>query len=65
MKLAIGMVIGLFYVVISYIAYHNSAAGWAAGSPDVGFWWAVIGSLLAIAALAAFIGSWLHTRPRS
>lgn len=62
MKLAIGFLIGLFYVFISFLAYRQSAAGWDAGHADLGFWWAVIGSFLAIAALGALVGTWLHTR---
>lgn len=62
MKLAIGLLVGLVYVFISFLAYRNSAAGWNAGHADLGFWWAVIGTFLAIAALGALVGTWIHTR---
>lgn len=62
MKLALGWIVGLAYVFIAFLAYRNSASGWSAGHADLGFWWAVIGSFLAIAALAALVGSWLHSR---
>lgn len=62
MKLATGLLVGLFYGFITFLAYRQSAAGWDAGHPDLGFWWAVIGGFLGIAALAAVIGTWLHVR---
>lgn len=62
MKLAIGILIGLFYLFISFQAYRRSAAGWDAGHADLGVWWGVIAGLLAIAALGALVGTWLHTR---
>lgn len=62
MKLAIGLLVGVFYLGISFLAYRQSAGGWDAGHSDLGFWWAVIAAFLAIAALTALIGSWIHTR---
>jgi len=64
MKLVAGILIGLFYLYIAFQAYVRSAAGWDTGQSDIGFWWAVIGGFLAIAGLAALIGSWIHTRPQ-
>lgn len=62
MKLAIGIHIGLFYFFLAFLAYQESAQGWAAGHSDLGFWWAVITALLGIAGLGAAIGSWRHIR---
>lgn len=63
MKLIIGVIFGVFYAVLAGLAFKTSRAGWAGGHPDLGFWWAVIGTLLSIAGLGALIGTWLHTRP--
>jgi hypothetical protein len=60
----IGMTIGVAWLGLAFGAYTKSAAGWAEGHPDLGFWWAVIAALLAIAGLGALIGTWIHTRPR-
>jgi uncharacterized protein YneF (UPF0154 family) len=62
MKLVVGILIGLLYLFISSRALQESSAGWNAGNSDLGFWWAVIASLLAIAGLGAIIGTWIHTR---
>lgn len=63
MKRTIGVVIGLILLVIAGTALHRALDGWAAGFPDVGFWWTVIAALLAAAALGAIIGTVIHTRP--
>jgi hypothetical protein len=63
MKLIVGVVIGAFYLGLSALAFRVSSSGWAAGHSDLGFWWAVIATLLAIAGLGAMVGSWIHTRP--
>jgi len=62
MKLVAGMAVGLFYFVIAFGSYRRAAEGWAEGHGDLGFWWAVIGSFLAIAALVAVVGTWRHVR---
>ncbi len=64
MKLAIGIVIGVLYLVLAALAYLRSAGGWEAGHPDIGFWWIVIGTFLLIAGGAAGVGTWIHTRRR-
>jgi hypothetical protein len=64
MKRIIGMTIGVVWLGFTYGAFRNSSAGWAAGHADLGFWWAVIGAFLGIAALGAIIGTWIHTQPR-
>lgn len=62
MKLAAGMLIGLFYLFIAWGAYRRSAAGWEQGHSDLGFWWAVIAAFLAISGGSAVVGTWIHTR---
>jgi len=56
-----GFLVGALWVVMALGAFRRSMAGWAADQTDIGFWWAVIGSFLAIAATGAFVGTWLHT----
>lgn len=63
MKLFIGLFLGVFYVVLVTLAFGQSSAGLQAGNSDLGFWWAVIGTLLAVAGTGAVVGTWLHTRP--
>ena len=65
MKRVIGIFIGIFYTSLAGLAWRHSMGGWSAGQSDIGFWWAVIGGLLGIAALGALIGSWIHTRSSS
>jgi len=63
MKFLIGVVIGIGYAVLVTLAFVTSTVAWQAGNADLGFWWAVVGSILAIAGSGAVIGSWIHTRP--
>jgi len=63
MKLIIGIIITVLYAVLSGLAFTASNGGWAEGHSDLGFWWAVIGTLLGIAGLGALFGTWSHTRP--
>jgi hypothetical protein len=58
-----GFLVGIVWLVFASVAFRNSAAGWSADASDIGFWWAVIGVFLAIAAGGALLGTWLHTRP--
>jgi hypothetical protein len=62
MKRIIGIVIGVFYAVLSGLAFTSSTGNWSAGNSDLGLWWAVIGTLLGVAGLGAFLGTWFHTR---
>jgi hypothetical protein len=62
MKLIIGVLIAAAYAVLSGLAFRASQGGWAQGQSDLGFWWAVIGTLLGIAGTGALIGTWKHTR---
>jgi hypothetical protein len=63
MKFMIGIVLGLFYAALVGLAFNQSAGAWQAGNADLGFWWAVIGSILGVAGSGAVIGTWIHTRP--
>jgi len=54
--------VGLVWAGFAYYAFSRSADGWGTGQPDVGFWWTVIAAFLTIAAGAAVVGTWLHTR---
>ncbi|MBI4541033.1 MAG: hypothetical protein HY704_16145 [Gemmatimonadetes bacterium] len=62
LKRVVGALIGIFYFGVASFAFRTSLDGWNAGQADIGFWWGVIGSLLAIAGLSALIGTWIHTR---
>lgn len=63
MKRVLGIVLGVLWAVLAGLAFRESSNGWAAGHSDLGFWWAVIGTLLSIAGLGILVGSWIHTRP--
>ncbi len=63
MKRIVGVAIGVFYFVLVFLAFRQASQGRQVGHADLGFWWSVIGSLLAIAGTGAVIGTWLHTRP--
>jgi hypothetical protein len=63
MKRIVGTIIAALYAVLSGLAFTTSNGGWAEGHADLGFWWAVIGTLLGIAGLGALFGTWIHTRP--
>jgi hypothetical protein len=56
-----GFLVGVVWIGLSLVASRRSMAGWAAGQTDIGFWWAVIAAFLAIAAVGALIGTWIHT----
>ncbi|MEQ9568577.1 MAG: hypothetical protein RLN75_00170 [Longimicrobiales bacterium] len=58
----LGYGVGVVWVFLVLAAFGNARAGAAAGQPDVAFWWSVIGGLLAIATLGAFIGTTIHIR---
>ena len=64
MNRAFGFLVAVLWLVFAVGAFRNSAAGWSASASDLGFWWAVIGTLLTLAAGAALIGTVIHTRPR-
>ena len=63
MKRILGMLVGVGYFGMVAYAFNVSRTGSAAGHSDVGFWWMVIAVFLTIAALAAIVGTWLHTQP--
>jgi hypothetical protein len=64
MRMILGIAMGVLLAVLSWLAFGTSRGGWAAGHDDLGFWWAIIGTLLGLAALSALVGTWIHTRPR-
>ncbi|MEQ1856488.1 MAG: hypothetical protein ABL963_08460 [Longimicrobiales bacterium] len=65
MKRIFGMGMGVLYVVLAYAAFSRASTGAEAGHGDIAFWFSVVGTFLSIASLAAFIGTWIHTRESS
>ena len=65
MKRIIGWGVGVVYLVLSFTVYSMASAGRADGHGEIGFWYSVVGTFLFIAALGAFIGTWIHTRDRA
>jgi mono/diheme cytochrome c family protein len=61
-KGAFGIGVGVAWLGMAYVSYRSASAGWDAGHSDLGFWWTVIGAILAIAGLSAMIGTWIHTQ---
>lgn len=64
MKRILGMGVGVVYLGIAFAALTRARGGWAAGYTDVGFWWSVITAFLAIAAISALVGTWIHTQQK-
>ena len=62
MNRILGFLVGIVWFGLAAGAYLRAQGGWAEGHADVGFWWTVIAAFLAIAALGALVGTWLHTR---
>jgi hypothetical protein len=60
-----GYLVGIVWLGLAFGAFRTSSSGWAAGHSDIGFWWAVIGAFLAVAALGAIVGTTIHARARS
>ena len=65
MKRILGMGVGVVYIVLAYAAFTKARTGMAEGHGEIGFWFSVVGTFLSIAALAAFIGTWIHTKESS
>jgi hypothetical protein len=59
-----GFAVGAIWLVFTGIAFMRSMNGFGANQTDVGFWWAFIGSFLALAAASAIGGTIIHTRER-
>ncbi len=59
-----GFFVGLLWLAFASAAFIRSAHGWSSGASDIGLWFAVVGVFLTIAAGAAFVGTYLHTRPK-
>jgi hypothetical protein len=57
-----GFLVGLVWLGFAGYAFTRSSEGWSGGNSDLGFWWGVIGAFLTLAAGAAVVGTWLHTR---
>lgn len=64
MKRMIGIVIGVVWFGLAFIALRRANNGWATGYEDIGFWWTVIAVILSIAAVGGMVGTWIHTRPK-
>lgn len=65
MKRIAGLTVGIIWLFMAGLAFRESAGGWSMDRSDIGFWYAVIGSFLAIAGLGAIIGTMIHTRAQS
>lgn len=65
MKRIMGWGVGVVYLVLSFSAYSIASNGRADGHGELAFWFAVVGTLLLIAALGAFIGTWIHTQQKT
>jgi len=60
----VGVLIGVFYFVLTGLAAGRATGGWLGGHSDLAFWWGVIAAFLGIAGLGCVVGTWIHTRPR-
>jgi hypothetical protein len=65
MKRIIGWGVGVVYIVIASAVFAFASRGRADGHGEIGFWFSVVGTFLSVAALAAFIGTWIHTQDKS
>lgn len=65
MTRVIGIAIGIGILFLSFLAFQTSSTGWSTGHSDMGFWWGVIATFLAIAGLGAVVGTFIHTRPQA
>jgi hypothetical protein len=52
-----GILVGVLWLVFTFMALNQAAGGRAQGQPDVAFWWTVTAVFLGIAALVALVGS--------
>ncbi len=60
-----GYVVGVIWIVLVIASFNGARAGAAAGQPDVALWWSIIGVLLGIACVGAFVGTRIHLRDGS
>ena len=65
MKRIIGIVIGVAWLGMAFLAFRRALSGWDVGYGDVGVWWSIIATLLTIAAVGAIVGTLIHTRRRT
>ena len=61
----IGWGVGAVYIVLAYAAFTKASTGRADGHGEIGFWFTVVGVLLSVASLGAFIGTWIHTQKKT
>lgn len=64
MSSIVGFIVGALWLILAFRAFGFSSAGASGGHDDLQFWWAVVGTLLTIAALGAMIGGFIHRRAR-
>lgn len=64
LKRIFGFLVGLAWVAMALAALRYARDGRDAGHADLDLWWSVIAALLAIAALAAVIGTLVHMREK-
>jgi len=57
-----GFGIGIIWLGLAFAAFNSAANGWALDRPDWGFWWSVVGALLAIAGTGSLVGTYINTR---
>ena len=63
--LGTGIVIGVLWLLMAGASIWSAVEGGANGREDWALAWGLVGGLLAIAGLAAIVGSWWHeTRVR-
>jgi hypothetical protein len=56
------MGIGLAWLGLASVAFGRARTGGMEGHPDAQLWWGIIGTFLAIAALGALFGGFIHFR---
>ena len=60
-----GILIGIVWLGLAFLAFQRARNGWALGYSDVGVWWTIIASFLGIAAGGAIVGTLIHTGARA
>ncbi len=65
MSRILGIGAGVVIAVYAFLAFRYAAGGLAQEQTDVGLWFGIIGSFLAIAAAVTVVGTLLHTSSRT
>lgn len=52
-----GILVGVVWLIFTFMALNQAAGGRAQDQPDVAFWWSVTAFFLGLAALVAIVGS--------